>query len=316
MSETGTGVAARVPWKAVAVATAIPALLAVGVTQIVLPWILALPDEAGVGTPGALPTTPGADPLGGDAVAEAAPPTQRRLDDKSYLDGILARNLFDQSKIGVEAEEEEPTDDGVKVSDLGVTLKGTVVAVPASYSAAFIQESGKNRPYAYGIGQSILGAEVLEILDDRVRLRRNGSEEWLIMGEEGKGKPVASKEEPAGDESGEEIAQSGENSFTVERSFVEEQLSDLAGLSRMARALLHRGPDGDYDGYRLSAIRRGTLPDKLGIRNGDIIHSVNGLDLNSVDGAMRALEGLRTSPKLEFEVTRRGQPVTLSYEIR
>ena len=94
----------------------------------------------------------------------------------------------------------------------------------------------------------------------------------------------------------------------------------VESLSKLARALLHRGPDGEYDGYRLSAIRRGSLADKLGIRNGDIIHSVNGTTLNSVQGAMAAFQSLSggTSPGsgFKFEVTRRGQPVTLSYSVR
>ena len=93
-------------------------------------------------------------------------------------------------------------------------------------------------------------------------------------------------------------------------------INDLEGISRMGRALLHRGPDGEFDGYRLSAIRRNTLADQLGIKNGDIIHSVNGQPLTSVQSAMGAYNTLKSEGNFCFEITRRGSPVELCYDVR
>lgn len=232
----------------------------------------------------------------------------RRLSENEYEESILGRNIFDPSKIG-KAE----TEGGDPVSELKVTLRGTVVAIPSAYSAAFIAEDGKETVSAFGIGQKVQGAEILEILDKRVRVRHiSGTEEWLVVGAE---KPVSAEgAKPASAEGG--ITGDGETNFTIERSTLDAALGNMDEMSSMARALLHRGPDGEYDGYRLSAIRRDTLPDKVGIRNGDIVHSVNGLPINSLDGAMKALEALKTQPNLKVEVTRRGQPMSLNYDIR
>ncbi len=237
----------------------------------------------------------------------------RALSERQYLENIHGRNIFDLSKIGVEVDgdlrpgEEQP-------SDLNVKLLGTVVADPAAYSAAFILEDGKPSANAYGVTQRIMDAEIILIEEDRVKLRRgDGREEWLTIGD-GTAKP--GNDVAAAPATGEDVAQTGDNQFEVTRQMLEENLNDLEGLSRMGRALLHRGPDGDFDGYRLSAIRRGSLPDKLGIRNGDIVHSVNGMQLDSVQGAMQALQALQKENGLKFEVTRRGQPVTLNYSVR
>jgi type II secretion system protein C len=236
---------------------------------------------------------------------------RRRLDQETYVNGILDRNIFDQSKIGV-VEEIEKGGDGMTTT-LTVELRGTVVAEPVSFSAAFIAKDGEKSAYAYGIGQSISGATILEIYDERVKIMNNGREEWLTLGDGKTEERPASKTPALTDD--EDVSQTGDNEFTVARSMLDEHLNDLEGLSRMGRALLHRGPDGDFDGYRLSAIRRGSLPDKLGIRNGDIIHNVNGMDLNSVQGAMQALQTLQSENSLKFEVTRRGQPVALNYVV-
>lgn len=265
------------------------------------------PDDAS-----ATVTTGGGDAGSADNL-NAAIHAGRRLSKDEYVKGILGRNIFDPSKIGQPECVGEDCPGGQQ-SDLKVTLKGTVVAVPAAYSAAFIAEEGKETVHAYGIGQKVQGAEILEIQDKRVRVRNPaGAEEWLEVGVD---KPASTGDgaKPATTEGG--ITGDGETNFTIDRATLNAALGNMDELSGMARALLHRGPDGEYDGYRLSAIRRDTLPDKVGIRNGDIIHSVNGLPINSLDGAMKALDALKTQPNLKVEVTRRGQPTTLNYDIR
>ncbi|MCB9680357.1 MAG: hypothetical protein H6733_02720 [Alphaproteobacteria bacterium] len=310
------------PWKGVAIVTASAAVAAV-VVNLGVGWLLELPDGATVPDATA-PLVASADAGGvGDpaAVGATTPGGTRAVrvpSAEEYRTTILARNLFDHNRIGVVIEE-EGGGEGDDVSNLPVTLRGTIVAEPAELSAAFIEEQGKPSAYAYGIGQSVQGAEILEILDDRVKLLNHGREEWLLLGETTKGSggaPVTAAAPPEPGTGMEGVEQKSETEFVVSRSLLDEKLNDLSALTREARALLHRGPDGEYDGYRLSAIRRGSVLDMLGVRNGDIIHSANGLDLNSVEGAMKALSALKGDGSLKFEVTRRGQPVTLSYDIR
>lgn len=243
----------------------------------------------------------------------------RRISESEYRKAILDRNIFDQSAIGRDDAGPGGGGPGGPAEDrkLNVQLVGTVVAVPDSYSAAFILEEGKTHAYAFGIGQTVVGAEILRIEEDRVRVRRaDGGEEWIRIDDEKPGADRSVASSSASLPPDEEVEQVGEDQFVVSRDMVQEALSDMESLSRMARPLLHRGPDGEFDGYRLSAIRRGTLLDKLGVRNGDIIHSVNGMDLNSVQGAMQALDALESEAKLEFKVTRRGEEKTLSYDLQ
>jgi len=89
--------------------------------------------------------------------------------------------------------------------------------------------------------------------------------------------------------------------------------SDLATVSvdAIGRALLHRDARGNVDGYRLSAIRRGSIGDDLGLRNGDIVHAVNGHAVQSMSEAEKALEAVKTAKYLHLELTRRGEPVDL-----
>lgn len=291
-----------VPWRPFAVVTLVAAILA-GALDLALAWGLAVPEGE------ALPADLVAE---AEAAAAEAPPVRPRLGEQAYVTGILGRNLFDPNAIGKGGGE------GGGVGgppELNLRLKGTVVAEPAIYSAAFIEEEGQPLVRAYGIGQLVQGAEILAIERFRVRVRHNDQEHWLEVGADKPEAESSSTSTTAGGTS-EGVTQDGETKFTIQRSMLDEKLSDLASLQKEARALLHRGPDGEYDGYRLSAIRRGSMLDSIGVKNGDIIHSVNGLQLDSVDGAMRALEQLRSEGSLKVDVTRRGSPVTLEYEIR
>ena len=83
-------------------------------------------------------------------------------------------------------------------------------------------------------------------------------------------------------------------------------------LAEDARFFLHQSVSTPC----LSAIRRGTLADQLGIKNGDIIHSVNGESLNSMQAAMNAYNTMKTQSSFCFEISRRGTPTELCYDVR
>lgn len=87
-------------------------------------------------------------------------------------------------------------------------------------------------------------------------------------------------------------------------------------VSRALRLVPHRGPDGESDGFRLSGIRRGSLPESCGFKNGDIVHSVNNKPLTSMSSAMDAYNSLADAKSFNFEITRRNQRQTFDYEIR
>jgi type II secretion system protein C len=297
------------------------ALLAIGVgwgTNKLLAWGLTVPAEemAKIAPPEGeeVPAEDGAllEPL---AVGGVRVPNRRE-----YVDGILRRNIFDSEFIDTYNPSVTKNADGEDLveTDLKLILVATLVANISAHSAALISDDSKEaRAHGYGIGSTIQNtdAEVIEIEQKRVTLRRSdGSIETLFA--EGETVTTASKTSSATGEGDDEVQEIGENKYLVSREMVDSQMNDLEGLSRMGRALLHRGADGQYDGYRMSAIRRDTLADKLGIRNGDIVHGVNDMPLTSMQGAMGAFTALQNEAEFNFEITRRGQKVTLEYEIR
>ena len=254
-------------------------------------------------------------PMGGSS---AAPVRAKSAD--QYLDVILGQNLFDSAErdrwAALKNKPRQAAAGGPGApTEIDVRLLGTVVAKPTVYSSALIVEDGKDHAYGYGIGDKLLGREVVAIEEKRVTLKFGEKLEYLTMDEDEEEKPrrTSSASTSSDDEGIEDL---GDGKYAIPRELFDKYVTDLQAVQKMGRALLHRGPDGNYDGYRLSAIRRGSLPDKLGIKNGDVIHSVNGQNLDSMQNAMGAYQTMRNENNFCLEVTRRGSPQTLCYDLQ
>jgi general secretion pathway protein C len=74
--------------------------------------------------------------------------------------------------------------------------------------------------------------------------------------------------------------------------------------------------DGRPLGFRVFAIRPGSLFARLGMTNGDTILAINGNDMSTPDQALALYSKLRNASHLSLELERRGGRQTLDYVIR
>jgi type II secretion system protein C len=248
---------------------------------------------------------------------------------QDYIDTIVRRNLFDHQNVGKGTAapgdaaadlclgDDCDTEMGDK-SDLPVTLLGTMVVNPADYSSAMLRNDNSKEIGGYRIGDKILDATVTSIAPRMVLVQRaDGKREYILLDAEEtvaarSGAPAGSAE-PAADG---QIVKESETSFVIDRQLFDSSLQDLDALSRMARAIPHRDSGGNVDGFRLSGVRPNELLYNLGIRSGDVVHGVNGQPLTSIAEAMNAMSGLQRSSTFNFEITRRGQKMTMNYRVQ
>lgn len=278
--------------------------------------LLVLPD--GASAPDLVELT--ADGGGVDRPPPGPAPRPRTTSQQTFLEKIVSGNIFDSSMVGVEPEVTLVDDGSGRKTSLDVILIATMVAEPSQFSSALISgKSKEDKAFGYGIGDELMGAKILDIQQMAVKLEVNGEVEWLYPDN------AAVKEKPAGggpvtkttvkDDPEAGITTEG-GKIIVERRVVDEALANVETLATKMRVVPHKGADGAVDGYRLSAIRRGSLFDKLGIKNGDVVHGVNGMPLTDTDGAFQAFQTLQTESAFTFEVTRRNQRQTFEYEVR
>ena len=112
------------------------------------------------------------------------------------------------------------------------------------------------------------------------------------------------------------VTKAGPNKFIVAQSLIDQITADPEALTGKVRVSAHKGSDGQVDGFRLSGIRRRSLFKQLGIKNGDIVHTVNGQLLSDANAAANAYRSLAGTSNFTFEVTRRNERQTFEYEVR
>jgi len=110
------------------------------------------------------------------------------------------------------------------------------------------------------------------------------------------------------------VSKVGDGHWTIQRELLDNLLGDPSKLARSAR-IVPTVRDGKPIGFKLYAIRPGSIYAVLGLRNGDTITAVNGMSIASPDRALRVYSKLRGAKKLTFALIRRGKGLIHTYEI-
>ena len=94
------------------------------------------------------------------------------------------------------------------------------------------------------------------------------------------------------------------------RAVLDEILANPALFARGAR-VLPAVKAGKATGFKLYAVRPGSLFARLGLANGDTVTAFGGQPLDSLERALGAFGALRSARQVEVGVLRRGTPFTL-----
>ena len=69
-------------------------------------------------------------------------------------------------------------------------------------------------------------------------------------------------------------------------------------------------------GLALSDIKPNSIFRRMGLRNGDVLRSVDGQEIHSVDDALKLYESLKSADNVNVVLQRRGSERTINYNIR
>ncbi|MEE8574371.1 MAG: PDZ domain-containing protein [Thermodesulfobacteriota bacterium] len=109
--------------------------------------------------------------------------------------------------------------------------------------------------------------------------------------------------------------QTGKNNWEFREDAVRRIASNIDTV--LSDALLTEMPEtAAGSGYRVSEVTSGGVFEQGGLKEGDVIQRVNGLDVTSKMNWAIMLAQLRVQSSFAVEVLRKGRPVTLHYKIR
>ena len=257
---------------------------------------------------------------------------------------VLERNIFCSTCPPPSARPDAPVAD---VAPRATTLPLTLVAVmdydrkgkkakkdrpsPAHQRLAVVRATDDGSMGAYAVGETLRDATITGIDETRVHLRREERAEWLDLLPEKTGatasatadasaetapslppRPMPATERPSAmaQELDRGIKKLGEGSYEVQRSTLESILGNMSELGRAARIMPDQG------GLRLTSVRNEGPLARIGLQNGDLLVSINGLDITKPERALDAYVKLRSASHVALAVERGGRKMTMNYAVR
>jgi general secretion pathway protein C len=227
----------------------------------------------------------------------------------------------------------QPIDDPLHppATSLPIMLLATAVASNDELSSATVSNSQTNRSGSYWVHEFIPDAgEILSIRPRWVDFRNKSSnriERVDLLGMAAPPPPMAPPIAPpvpgvaSADPSDisadvdKGVHKIDDSHYEVDRALVDKILNDPSQVMRSAR-IVPSIKDGKANGFKMYAIRPNSVYAKIGMQNGDTIQAINGFEITSPDKALEVYTKVKSASSLSIQITRRGAPVTMDYQIK
>ena len=228
------------------------------------------------------------------------------------LASIKRLNLF--GDLSAQPFEEEQVLDAPETK-LSLILTGVVASSLKDQGAAIIGNNGKQE--TYGVGDKITGtrATLKEVYADRVIIKNGPLSETLMLDGIDYSKPqnqgaqvVKASEQKTGQAKQKRTLSDGALQARRELQQQPAKFTDFITISP------HR-PSGDLQGYRVSPGKKSALFKEAGLKPGDIVTEINGLDLTDMQQSLEAMNALRQMQSLQMTVSRNDELLTIHLDI-
>jgi len=195
--------------------------------------------------------------------------------------------------------------------ELGLRLVGAVCGDPST-SRAVIQNIATGAARPYKIGDMVASATIESIEPDRVVLRLEGRRKVLRL----HGGPASPNKSPSPESQPQNAATSERPSPAGQQS-----LRDLPKMAYVEDAFRKAKIEpyvrnGRTEGLKITGMENTPLIGMLGLKDGDVIQTVNGQNLTNKQKAFQVLQKAKTQSQLHIQLLRDGKTRELSFDLQ
>ena len=185
---------------------------------------------------------------------------------------------------------------------------------------AIVEDLSAKRQDVVRLGDPLGGGKVAAIGWRRLVLERGGESEVLTVAPDqaAHAPDTAQARAPAtapAAASEEQVRKIGEDRFLVAQAEVDHSLENLSELFTQLRAVPNV-EGGQTNGFKVFAIKRGSLFQKIGLENNDVIQRVNGVELTDPTKAISLFTELQNEGHIAVDLQRNKATKSFSSEIR
>lgn len=217
----------------------------------------------------------------------------------SEYSSILERGLFGEGK---------GPSGGPAVESVSYRLIGTIEG--ESFAGAVLEDTTGQA--FYRIHQKLSdGSVIVKVMRDKISIKKpDGPVIDIQVVDDTK---IVSVQRSGGPVTG--VKKVSDSKWMVDQKEVQASTENLNQVLTQARALPYL-EQGKSVGFRISEIVPGSIYEKIGIVNGDVIQRVNSQDVNDPAKFFQVYQGLQNERNITVDLLRGGQRQTLNYEIR
>jgi general secretion pathway protein C len=230
----------------------------------------------------------------------------------SHYAVIYTRDIFNSVKSLAQNEGVSSPTNGT----LPLRLRGTAAGANGG-AFAIIEDLSSRTQGLYQEGDTVTSeVKLVKVEWDRVIVQHHGIEQAFVLPKESSSStPVTAAVPAAASSSAAGIHRVSQDSYLVDRREVEYAMEHLNEIFTQVRAVPYL-QDGAAQGFRLFAIKSGSVFSRMGLKNGDIVQRVNGVELTDPTTALSLLQDLQGQAQIQLDLMRKDQPATLRYEVR
>jgi general secretion pathway protein C len=257
-------------------------------------------------------------PLPESAAWHPAPaqPTQQaggRQVDLNLISGAALFGIWQPPALDLAGKDlSDAPDTNLSLTLLGILANG---GNPKTSRALIAAQGGEEKPYA--IGDDVArGVNLQAIFPDRVILSRGGRLETLRLDKDrvtGLSGPNTPQGEDNNSQSGDDSGAAGTRSLAQVRQTLLADPSKAADYIRVQPVPAATG--GGLGGYRIYPGRDRSIFTAAGLKPGDVVTAVNGVQLNDPSRSLQLLSDLSQSTQINLSVDRGGQSQNFSISL-
>ncbi len=213
---------------------------------------------------------------------------------------ILERGIFGEGKSAVSGP--------ASVEASTYTLIGTVEG--QAFAGAVLQDASNIQAF-YRLDQLLPdGSRLVKVKRDRVSIKRPDGVIVEVKVVDDTEIVNVAKAAPA---SG--VRKVSEGRFLVDQREIASSTENLGQILTQARALPYL-EQGKTVGFRISEIVPGSIYERIGLQNGDVVQRVNSQDVDEPAKFFQMYQGLKDEKRISIDLLRNGQRQTLNYDVR
>lgn len=256
----------------------------------------------------------------------AAVDMSKKLNYRDVRKSVLKRNIFnsagevpDQKELNEGAAQGNALAGQCGKPTLNLKVVGTIY-LGAANSIVSVREANYSQSDTYRVADTIIGHDNVRVVGidrEQMILDNNGNRECYKIEKSAK---VASRtpsyqSRPAGQKKKEGVTSSG-GAVVLDSEWVEAQLGP--GFSQVLKSarLVPNLKGESINGFKIFAIKKGTLFNKIGLRNGDIIQKVNDTSLEQAEQGFALYQTFQEDQEIVFNIIRKNKPQTISVMIK